>query len=108
MPELQFNRKDIEDLARKVGTLEPYLSEQEHALLLAIFAAASERATPRTRAATLPTAETEHPTREAGTPRHATFGDLHQQLLDAYVAGPDRAEGGFLDCITRTEVPPNA
>ena len=81
MPELQFNRKDIEDLTRKVGTLEPYLSEQEHALLLAIFAAASERAEPRTRAATLPTAGMEHPTREAGTPRQATFGELQQQLL---------------------------
>jgi hypothetical protein len=108
MPELQFNRKDIEDLTRKVGTLAPYLSDEERALLLAIFAAASTHAAPRTRAATLPTADTERPDRGAETPREATFGDLQRQLLDAYVAGSDPPEGGFRACITRTEVPPNA
>jgi len=106
MPELQFNRKDIEDLTRKVGTLEPYLSDEERALLLAIFAAASTHAAPRTRAATLPTAETEHPTGGAGIPREESFGDLQRKLLDAYVAGTDPTQGGFLACITGTEIPP--
>ena len=108
MPELQFNQKDIEDLSRKVGTLEPYLSDEERTLLLAIFAAASASAkrpsaASRKRAATLPVADTNHPaTRGARTPRQATFGDLQRQLLDAYKAGTNPPEGGFLACITGT------
>ena len=32
MADLEFNRQEIEDLARKLSTLEPRLSEQERAL----------------------------------------------------------------------------
>jgi hypothetical protein len=109
MQELQFNQKDIEDLARKVGTLEPYLSERERALLLAIFAVASERVARRNRAATLPAADTVHPSRVAPTGKQATFSDLQRQLLDAYVAGTDPSQGGFTFSITGippTGVPP--
>jgi hypothetical protein len=109
MQELQFNQKDIEALTRKVATLEPYLSEQELALLLSIFAVASQRIERRNRAATLPAADTVHPAQGAVTGRQATFGDLQRQLLDAYVAGTDPAQGGFRASITGTPptgVPP--
>ena len=104
MPDLEFKQENIEDLARKVGTLEPFFSGQERALLLAIFATASERVARRNRAATLPAADTEHPTPGATTGKQATLKDLQQQLLDAYVAGTDPAQGGF---TARIHQPPH-
>ena len=44
MADLEFNPQDIENLAQKISTLQQSLTEQERLLLLAIFAAAANRA----------------------------------------------------------------
>ena len=103
MADLEFNRQEIEDLARKLSTLESSLSEQERALLLAIFAAAADRARQTgPSVATLPEASTdEAPETGAGTDEQATLADLQQQLLSAFIPGSS------FDSVTQDAVPPS-
>lgn len=90
MANLEFSQKDIEDLARKLSTLQPFLSDQERALLLAIFAAAAGSAKPfGPSGATLPKAGIAGQAAVAGTAAPVTAADLQQQLLGAYVPGND-------------------
>lgn len=101
MANLEFNRQEIEDLTRKLSTLE--FSEQERALLLAIFAAAADRATQTDLGvATLPEASPDQaPGAGAGTDEQATLADFQQQLLNAYTPG------NSFDSVTRPPVPPS-
>lgn len=103
MADLEFNRQEIEDLTRKLSTLESIFSEQERALLLAIFAAAADRATQTDLdVATLPEASPDQaPGAGAGTDEQATPADFQQQLLNAYTPG------NSFDSVTRPPVPPS-
>jgi hypothetical protein len=78
MANLEFNQQELADLAGKLSTLD--LTDQERALLLAIFAAAAERVNQTdVGVATLP---------QAGeTGEEPTVEDLQQQLLNAYIPG---------------------
>jgi hypothetical protein len=93
MADLEFSQKDIEDLAQKLSTIQPPLSEQESWLLLAIFAAAAARAKPSgpDGGATLPRFEirTQPPGAGAGADEQVTLTDLQQHLLNAYIPGND-------------------
>lgn len=94
MADLEFNRREIEDLARKLSTLESSLTVQERALLLAIFAAAADRANQTgPGVAALPQA--------SGTDEEATLADLQQQLLSAHTPG-----NSFND-VTQDSMPPS-
>jgi hypothetical protein len=115
MADMEFSRQDLEDLVRKVSQLQPYLSERERQLLMAIFAAAAERAKPfgPKQAATLPEAEGARPPAGDQTGEQPTPADLQRQLLAAYIPGksfdsltagpstPKISEGG-----TITPLPP--
>jgi hypothetical protein len=88
MANLDFTRQDIVDLIRKLSTLQPYFSEKECALLLAIFGAAAERArSSGVSGATLPEAGSSGQTPGAGTGGSETIASLQQQLLSAYIPG---------------------
>jgi hypothetical protein len=89
MADMEFSRQDLEDLVRKVSQLQPYLSDTERQLLMAIFAAAAERAKafgPK-QAATLPEAESSGQPAGDGTGAQPTPEDLQRQLLAAYIPG---------------------
>src|SRR6266581_4126820 len=99
MADLEFNRQDIENLIRKVSTLQPYFSAQELQLLMSIFALAAERAEPgdAPQVAMLPEAVV--PGQQAGGGGGpATVAQLQQQLLQAYIPGSsfDSVTGGGL------------
>jgi hypothetical protein len=85
MADLVFNQNEINSLCAKVSTLQPQLSDPERALLLAIFAAAAERARPigPKNEAALPLAvgSTQAPDAQPNA------ASLQQQLLNSYVAG---------------------
>jgi hypothetical protein len=86
MVNLPFSKQDIEGLAQKVSTLE--LSEQERALLMAIFGAAAEHASSSEPGqATLPRAVSSGQMPEAGAGGQETIASLQQQLLSAYIPG---------------------
>jgi hypothetical protein len=93
MANAAFSQKEIEDLARKLKTLEPFLNEKERALLLAIFAAAIDRA--QGPAAVVEVARAAPPAairiqeREAAAESQATLADLLQQLGNAFTPGGD-------------------
>lgn len=91
MADLQFSRQDIEDLAQKLSMVKPPLSEQESKLLLAIFAAAADRAKPSgpDGGATLPEFEIRNQPPEAGADVPVTLTGLQEQLLNAYIPGND-------------------
>ncbi|MBV9203983.1 MAG: hypothetical protein JO037_00965 [Actinobacteria bacterium] len=86
MANLEFSRQEIESLARKLSEVMRDLSERETELLLAIFAAAAERATPvgLGGGAALPAFEIRIP---PGEGRDEALTDLRAQLLNAYVPG---------------------
>jgi hypothetical protein len=88
MAYLEFNREEIESLIEKLSMLE--FSEQERELLLAIFAAAADRAQQ-----TGPT-EAKLPQASAG---QETLADLQQQLLNAYTPG------NSFDSVTEPPIP---
>jgi hypothetical protein len=73
MSDLQFSRADIEDLARKLGSLQTELTEPEMQLLVAIFAAARN--------------EVRSVSADSGD---VTVTDLRRELLRAFI--PD--DGG--------------
>ncbi len=89
MANLEFSRQEIVNLTRRVSNVDPPLSERETTLLLAIFAAAADRATPvgLGGGATLPGFEIRNPPAAARTEREMTLSDLQQQLLNAYIPG---------------------
>jgi hypothetical protein len=93
MAELQFSRKELEDLARKVGTLQPFLSDKERALLLAIFASAEHhvRVTEPGHGAF---AEVNVLGQELAEEEYSTLGDLMRQLLNSYIPGNQQPESG--------------
>lgn len=98
MAGLEFSLQDISSLVQKLQGIQQSLSQQEHMLLLAIFAAAADRVTvsdPLAGTATLPVAEIRGETPGAGG-LQATLGDLRQQLLNAYIPGNyfDSVSGG--------------
>ena len=103
MADLEFNRDDVVSLIRKLSTLESIFSEQERALLLAIFAAAADRAKQTSPSeATLPGASVDQaPGTGAGTDEQPTLADLQQQLLSAYTPG------NSFDSVTQPPVPPS-
>ncbi len=89
MDDLEFQLHDITSLAQKLSTIQQSLTQQEHMLLLAIFAAAADRAVvsdPLAGTATLPVPEIQGEAAGGGG-LQATLGDLQQQLLNAYVPG---------------------
>jgi hypothetical protein len=93
MANVPFGKKEIEDLARKLKTLQPFLNEKERALLLAIFRAAivhaqGPAAVAEEGGAALPAA-IRIQEREVGAERQATLADLQQQLGNAYTPGGD-------------------
>jgi hypothetical protein len=97
MDNVDFSHQDIQDLARKVGTLQPFFTEKEHSLLLAIFAAAVDRTeVPDPDHGVLPVAETDPPQEAAGDggAPQPTLTDLQQQLLNAYFPGGHHGPGG--------------
>lgn len=93
MAQLEFSRKELEDLARKVGTLQPFLSDKERELLLAIFASAAHHVT---------VSEPGHGVfapvnvlaQELDEEENATLADLQRQLLNSYIPGNQPGESG--------------
>jgi hypothetical protein len=89
---VEFTSQAITDLAQKLSTVAPSLNDQELALLLAIFAAAAERAksfNPPDLGATLPEAAIRGPAAGTAITAPVTAQILQQQLLGAYVPGND-------------------
>jgi hypothetical protein len=73
MAELEFTRRQVEDLARKLDSPESQLSERERALLLAIFSAASIQV---------------RPSGAEGSGRtEATLANLREELVNAFIPG---------------------
>jgi hypothetical protein len=89
MADLEFNKKDIENLAQKLATLWGDFSEQERSLLLAIFALAAGHAKPPgpKQSATLPSASNSAAPLADPADYRATLAYYQQQLLTAYIAG---------------------
>jgi hypothetical protein len=87
--DLEFNLTDVTSLATKLSGLQQDLTQQEHALLLAIFAAAAARATvtdASTSTSTLP--QPQIVGQATGTdPGYTSAADLQNQLLNAYIPG---------------------
>lgn len=92
MANLEFTSQAITDLAQKLSTVAPSLNDQELALLLAIFAAAAERAesfNPPDLGASLPEAAIRGPAAGAAIAAPVTAETLQQQLIGAYIPGND-------------------
>lgn len=89
MDELEFSNEDIRKLADTLNRIE--LSGPERKLLVAIFAAAANRATPVGPGgkAKLPGFEFRDAPRQAEPSEEVTFGDLKEQLLNAFIPGQD-------------------
>lgn len=89
MADLEFNKKDIEGLAQKLATLWGKFSQQERALLLAIFASAAGHVKPPgpKQPATLPAASNSAAPPAGAADEKATLENYQQQLLTAYIAG---------------------
>ncbi len=84
---IEFTRGEIADLATKISEVAHELTEQERQLLLAVFAAAADRAQAvdvTRNLAELPAARF--------NPPEVTGEDLKQQLLGAYTPGQTFAE----------------
>ena len=90
MDDVQFSLEEITGLAQELSTLATLTPEQRQ-LLLAIFAAAADRATPATTPgkASLPAIGIKPLTSESGASTPVDPADLKQQLLNAYVPGND-------------------
>jgi hypothetical protein len=90
MADLEFSWKEFKGLTDKVSQVAPELSASQWNLLLAIFAAAADRAesSPDKMSGTLPAAEvSDHPAK-AEDPGGKNSADLRDQLLHAYMPGP--------------------
>jgi len=73
MASLEFSREEVENLARKLDSVQAQLSDGERILLLAIFAAAGEQVDVVVR----PT-DTQH-----------TAEDLRKEIVKAFIPGDD-------------------
>jgi hypothetical protein len=73
MAELEFTRREIEDLAGKLASPQSQFSERERALLLAIFTAAGGQVRPR------------HP--EGSGRAEPTLANLREELVKAFIPG---------------------
>ena len=102
MADLEFNKKDIEGLAQKLAKHWGDFSEQERALLLAIFGAAAGQANPpdQNQPATLPLASDSAQPLPAGADYAQALANYQQQLLTAYTPG------NSFDSITEGEHTP--
>jgi hypothetical protein len=99
MATVDFTHKEIQDLARKVGTLEPFFTEKEHALLLSIFAAVvGQIKVPDPDHGVLPLAKIDTQAGGAGGAQQ-TLTDLKGQLLTAFYPG-STPRGGITAKIT--------
>jgi hypothetical protein len=90
MADLEFSWREFKELTDKVSTVAHELSKSQWSLLLAIFAAAADRAEsgPDKTTGTLPAVEiSDHPTK-IEAPRDHSSADLLDQLLHAYMPGP--------------------
>jgi hypothetical protein len=67
---MEFSQKEIEDLARKLVSVKPELTDPERALLLAVFSAASDHVS-------LLIKDSEYPGPENG--------DLREKILQAFI-----------------------
>jgi hypothetical protein len=76
MPELEFSRDEIEQLAQKLSSPESQLTGQEQMLLLAIFSAASAHVAPRQVAESRSFAE-------------PPLAELKDQFVTAFIPGQD-------------------
>jgi hypothetical protein len=93
MENLEFSRKELEDLARKVGTLQPFLSDKERKLLLAIFASAEHHVTvPGTDRGVFPAVNVL--AQELEEEESPSLADLQRQLLNSYIPGNAQPESG--------------
>jgi hypothetical protein len=101
MPEITFNRDDIDRLTRKLGRFATELTNSEWALLLAIFAAAAGAVTPPepTTSGTLPGAQISGNGETVENPRETDADVLRQQLLNAYTPGKAPPQS-FGDSVT--------
>jgi hypothetical protein len=107
---LEFSQDDITGLARKLSTLQPYLSQQEYTLLLAIFAAAAAHLTGTDAVAgtsTLPKAGIFGQAAGANLPNvtNVTPAGLQEQLLTAYIPGNYFGGAAATDRITGGDPP---
>ena len=91
MANVAFTQKELDDLAEKLHTLQPFLNERERALLLAVFAAVIDLvkgsrtgvgAAERTPSAAIVI-------EAQGADRPATLADLQQQFSSAFTSGGD-------------------
>jgi hypothetical protein len=90
MIEVAFDREDINELAEKIANRLHDLSPFEHALLLAIFAAAADRAEHAgDHRATLPASQFTHIPLERRKDDDVSADELHRQLLEAFTPGND-------------------
>ena len=88
MADFGFNRDDITNLAHKLGTIQSDLTHREWVLLLAIFAAAANRAEvtdAATGSSSLPNPEVVG--LADGAVGYPDAADLQKQLLNAYIPG---------------------
>ena len=109
MVDVQFSRKELEDLARKVAALHPFLSSKERLLLLAIFASAEHHVkVDRSDHGEFATVNVPGEALEEG--ESTTLGDLKQKLLNSYIPGNTQPETGtpqgIAAKVTGTSPPP--
>lgn len=90
MDNVQFTRRDIDELADKLDSVARELSKRERELLLAIFATAAAQAGngPDTSTGTLPAAEVSGSPAKGAAPIGQNPADLRHQLLNAFMPGP--------------------
>jgi hypothetical protein len=74
MASFEFDREEIEELARKLGSLAAQLSDRERELLLAIFSAARVHVSL-------------HVPTDSSDPVELTLADLQEQILNAFIPG---------------------
>jgi hypothetical protein len=75
MAELEFSRREVEDLAGKLDSQGSQLSRRERLLLLAIFSAASN--------------EVRRSGAETPGQTEATLANLREELVNAFIPGDD-------------------
>jgi len=73
MAELEFSRREVEELARKLDSPQLQLSERERVLLLAVFSVASN--------------QVRHSDTESSGRTEATLANLREELVNAFIPG---------------------
>lgn len=90
MADLQFSWEVVSELTERLSRVAHELSEEEWALLLAVFATAADRVEsgPDKTSGTLPEAEISERPRKIEDPSDENSEELREQLLHAYTPGP--------------------